>query len=143
MIKLLLMLSGNIQPNPGPANTLQSLSTPSDFKNRHGLGFIHLNVRSLVPKMDMIKIWANTTKTDIIIVSETWLKKSVPDKLILIEGYKVYRSDRIGKGGGVAIYIKSKFTSSVTLSVTKAKQFDILAIKVKISKGSDITVVGC
>lgn len=81
LIMLLLMLSGNVQPNPGPVlgllNNLQSVATPSDFKSRHGLGFIHLNVRSLVPKMDMIRIWANTTNADIIVISETWLKKSV------------------------------------------------------------------
>jgi len=45
MIMLLLMLSGNVHPNPGPvpglSNTLQSLATPSEFKSRHGLGFIH------------------------------------------------------------------------------------------------------
>lgn len=147
LIMLLLMLSGNVQPNPGPVlgllNTLQSLATPSDFKSRHGLGFIHLNVRSLVPKMDMIRIWANTTNADIIIISETWLKKSVSDEFISIEGFKVYRTDRVGKGGGVAIYVKSKFLSSVTLSLTKAKQFEILTVKVNISKDADITVVGC
>ena len=100
---LLLMLSGNVQPNPGPNIALQCLPTPSDFKSRAGLGFIHLNVRSLVPKMDMIKIWANTTNTDIMVLSETWLKKSVLDESISIEGYKVYRTDRVGKGGGCHI----------------------------------------
>lgn len=61
--------------------------------------------------MDMIRIWANTTNADIIIISETWLKKSVSDEFISIEGFKVYRTDRVGKGGGVAIYVKSKFLS--------------------------------
>lgn len=140
---LLLMLSGNVQPNPGPTINLHCLPTLSDFKDRAGLGFIHLNVRSLVPKIDKIKIWANTTNTDIMVLSETWLKKSVPDELTSIEGYKVYRTDRVGKGGGIAIYVNSKFKSYVTLSVTKAKQFEVLAIKVGISKDTYITVVGC
>jgi len=29
---------------PGLPNTLQFLATPSEFKSRHGLGFIHLNI---------------------------------------------------------------------------------------------------
>lgn len=90
MILLLLMLSGNVQPNPGPATSMQRLPTQSEFKSRTGLGFIHLNVRSLVPKTDMIKIWVNTTDADIMVLSETWLKKSVTDDLIFINGYKVY-----------------------------------------------------
>ncbi len=143
MIMLLLMLSGNVQPNPGPITSMHCLHTPSDFKSRTGLGFIHLNVRSLFPKLDMIKIWVNTTNADIIVLSETWLKKSITDDLIYIDGYKVYRTDRVGKGGGVAIYVKSKFVSSVTLSITRAKQFEVLAIKVGFSKVSNITVVGC
>lgn len=51
----------------------------------------------------------------------------------------MYRTDRVGKGGGVAIYVKSKFISPVT----KAKEFEILVVKVGVSKNSHITVVGC
>ncbi len=37
----LLMLSGNVQPNPGPITSMHCSPTPSDFKSRTGLGFIH------------------------------------------------------------------------------------------------------
>lgn len=47
------------------------------------------------------------------------------------------------KEGGVAIYIKSKFSSSVHFSMTKAKQFELLTIKVGVSKDAHITVIGC
>lgn len=108
-------MSGNILPNPGPLTSLKCLPTPSDFKNRTGLGLIHLNVRSLLPKVDMIKIWINSTNADIMVLSETWLKKSIADDVISIDGYKLYRTDREGRGGGVAIYVNTKFSSSVTL----------------------------
>lgn len=65
MIMLLLMLSGNVQPNPWPITPMYCLPTPSDFKSRTGLGFMNLNVRILVPILDMIKIWVNTTNADI------------------------------------------------------------------------------
>lgn len=51
-IFLLLLLSGNIELNPGP--DINCLDTPSDFKSRSGLGVFHLNVRSLLPKLDLV-----------------------------------------------------------------------------------------
>lgn len=71
LIALLLLMSRNVQPNPGP-DTPIGFNTPADFKERSGLGFFHLNVCSLFPKMDMLRIWAHTTDTDVIILSETW-----------------------------------------------------------------------
>jgi len=53
LVFLLLLLSGNVQPNPGPPSSSSSssqIAIPADFKSRSGLGFIHLNVRSLLPK---------------------------------------------------------------------------------------------
>lgn len=101
LIVLLLLLSGNVQPNPGPE--LQYSQTPSDFKIMSGVKYIHLNVRSLLPKMDMVKIWVKSTDADVVIISETWLTKSITNEDINIYGYNVYRTDRPKKGGGVAI----------------------------------------
>lgn len=56
--------------------------------------------------MDTVKIWVQTTDTDTLVPSETWLSKSVPDQDISINHYNRYRPK---KGGGVAIYIKNKF----------------------------------
>ena len=83
MIVLLLLLSGNIELNPG--SDINCLSTPCDFKSRSGLGVVHLNVRSLLPKLDLVKIWARSTDTDVLVLSETWLKKSITDKDIAIK----------------------------------------------------------
>ncbi len=102
---LLLLISGNIHPNPGP--DLVQLQTPDEFKNSDGLRFFHLNVRSLINKIDLIRVWAESTNSDIIVLSETWLNKSSSNSMIHIVGYNVYRSDRTKKGGGIAIYFKS------------------------------------
>lgn len=81
VVFLLLLISGNIHPNPGP--DIQCLSTLFDFKNISGLG-LHLNVRSLDAKMDTVKIWVASTDADIIVISEIWLRKSIVDKDIVI-----------------------------------------------------------
>lgn len=45
------------------------LCTPTDFKSRLGLGVMQLNVRSLLPKPDLVKILIKST--DIPVLSET------------------------------------------------------------------------
>lgn len=95
-ILLLLLLSGNVQPDPGP--TPNCIATPDDFSARCGLGIFHLNIRSLLPKLDFVKIWIQSTDTDILVLSETWLTKSISDNDILIKGYRVFRCDRPRKG---------------------------------------------
>ena len=43
------------------------VDTPGDFKARKGLKFMHLNVCSLFPERDYIKIWADQGDPDICI----------------------------------------------------------------------------
>lgn len=76
-------------------------------------------------------------------LSETWLSKSCSDEAISIKGYNLFRSDRPKKGGGVAIYRKSKFNVNVLLSKSISKQFEFLAVNPKVSTGFSMTVVGC
>lgn len=98
-IILMLLISGNVLPNPGPYNASTSVfNVPTDLKSRSGLGFIHINVRSLLPKLDMVRIWVKNTNADVIVLSETWLNKSVPDKAIGIDGHFISdaHSDIIG-----------------------------------------------
>ena len=90
-----------------------------DFKAKHkGLLVTHLNVRSLWNKIDMIKTTFNKFNIDIITFSETWLTDLIPNELIDINGYELFRNDRkwnetgianIKKGGGVCIYLKKDF----------------------------------
>ena len=51
-----------------------------------------LNVRSLFPKIDEIKLLAKDF--DVICLCETWLSSAVNDKLIEIPGYTLFRQDR-------------------------------------------------
>lgn len=141
LIVLLLLLSGNVQPNPGPE--LQCSQTPSEFKSSPGLKIVHLNVRSLLPKMDMIKIWVQSTDADIVLISETWLSKYISDEHVSMAGYNIYRTDRLKKGGGVAAYVKSKFDATIVLSESICKQLEFLALNVNIAKGLCITVACC
>ena len=72
-----------------------------------GFKICHLNIRSILPKIDDIRILMKESNIDVIAFTETWLSEGVTDDLIQIDGYKIYRNDRShGNGGGVAIYVK-------------------------------------
>lgn len=47
---MLLVLSGNVQPNPSPDGGSEVFNTPADFKCLTGLGVLHINVQSLLAK---------------------------------------------------------------------------------------------
>ncbi|XP_023185555.1 uncharacterized protein LOC111607635 [Xiphophorus maculatus] len=141
LILLLLLLSGNVQPNPGPI--FNNFDTPEEFKTRSGLGILHINSCSLLPKIDLVKIWIETTNTDILVLTETWLNKSITNKDISLEGYNVFCCDRLKKGGGVAICVKNNFNVTLLSSVSIPKQFEFLALKIEFTKAQNITVIGC
>ncbi|KAJ8046701.1 RNA-directed DNA polymerase from mobile element jockey [Holothuria leucospilota] len=103
--------------------------------NQKGLHFIHLNVRSLIPKLSELKLLAVRTKATIIALSETWLDDSVTNAEISIEGYSVLRRDRNRNDGGVCLYVSNKvaFNSRLDLNCdqTEAVWVDLLLPKSK------------
>ena len=100
---------------PAPTDSHPSASPigPISFHNEYncfqtkGLHFIHLNTRSLPPKVDELRLIASSSKAAIIGITETWLDDSVSDTEINIPGYLLYRQDRKRSGGGVCIYVRS------------------------------------
>ena len=103
-----MLLSGDISLNPGPTQLPPQLNSEnwSPFKKR-GLHFIHLNINSLLPKIDELRHIARTSKVSVIGITETKLDESVLNNEINIEGYDILRLDRNRHGGGVACYIRN------------------------------------
>lgn len=111
-------------------------------KQKQGFQFCHINAQSLKPKIDEFRLIFESSNMDVICVSETWLNESIPNGLISLHGYKVFRSDRlVGGGGGVAIYVKDNITCKVC---SKTEQFDIIEhIFVEVSSFGRKMLVGC
>ena len=102
---LLISLAGDVSRNPGPV-ALPSLSV-RDFMRFRGLKVAHLNIRSVYPKLDSLKLWLLNQPFDVFTVSETWLKPSILDNEIQIPGYSCARSDRLHKTvGGAMAYVR-------------------------------------
>ena len=89
LIILLLILSGNVHVHPGPAVTVNPISAAvpgpdanpclegisfTNFCSHKALGFLHINSRSLLSKIDRLKVWTHSSNPDILVVTESWLK---------------------------------------------------------------------
>ena len=64
-----------------------------------------LNIFSLLPHLDELRIFVDSEKPHIICINETKLDDSIDDSLVHIDGYAIIRKDRNKHGGGVALYI--------------------------------------
>ena len=72
------------------------------------LTFLLSNTRSLLPKVDELKIILDQYDVSMAFITETWLNEKIDDAAVCIGGYSIARCDRIDKlGGGVCAFIKS------------------------------------
>lgn len=78
-----------------------------DILSSNGLHVIHLNTRSLLPKISELRLLCSSGKVGILCCTESWLDSSVNDSQIEIENYIVIRNDRDRNGGGVCIYVRA------------------------------------
>ena len=109
-LHILLLLSGDVELNPGWAQLDEN--TFSCFKER-GLHFIHLNINSVLPKVDELRLIVKKSNAAVIGLTETKLDDSIEVGEIEIEGYSLERCDRNRKGGGVACYVRNDISFNV------------------------------
>ena len=77
------------------------------------ISFLHLNIQSLVPKLDLIT--AEYTDFDMLSFSESWLNHSHKDESLKLSNYQTpFRKDRgpNKSGGGVILYVKDNINVS-------------------------------
>ena len=105
---MILILSGDISLNPGPVYNYHppNLKEWNIFKIK-GLHLLHLNVNSLLPKIDELRYIAKFSKAAIIGITESKLDNYILDSEIQIDNYQILRCDRNRKGGGVACYVRN------------------------------------
>ena len=77
-----------------------------DCFQQKGLHFIHINARSLLPKIDELSLLAKSTNVAVMAITESWLDETIPDSEIAIPGYILERKDRNREGGGVCMFIR-------------------------------------
>jgi hypothetical protein len=64
---------------------------------------MYTNLASLMAKIDDLILFVQLYKPAFLLITETFLSNSIPDSLVNLDGYTLYRTDRSdGRAGGQA-----------------------------------------
>ena len=132
--QILILLSGDVNLNPGPSQ--MQLNDDKIWKPliTRGLHFCHLNVNSLLFKIDEIRDISNRIKPAVLSITESKLDSSVTNSEVNINGYSIIRNDRNRNGGGVAFYVRNDLCFNIKNVFSNSLEhvfFEILLPKVK------------
>ena len=75
---------------------------------KHSVHFIHINIDSLLPKIDELQHLAKTADASVVCITETKFDNSISSSEAEIEDYDLLRLDLSRRGGAVACYVKNK-----------------------------------
>lgn len=95
---LLLLVSNDVQRNPGPTSGSNALRISS------------FNARSIVNKRLDLEAYVTLVNADFIAITETWLHNNIDDNELLPSSYNIHRKDRERRGGGVLLAVKSNIS---------------------------------
>ena len=89
------------------AESGQDYSSSNIRQGNAGLKCVSLNARSIMNKKSELNIMVNDSDPHIIGITESWANKDITDAELGLEGYVMFRKDRMGRrGGGVLLYVK-------------------------------------
>ena len=111
--------SSNPVPVPVP---IPSQVSPNNFS------ILYFNARSILPKMDELRVMVAAQNPSIVCIVETWLCEVISDLEISLKNFQLVRLDRNRHGGGVLIYIHSSLTWDVLLRGPNDLEFLSLSI---------------
>ena len=132
LLASLVLLAGDVSPNPGWA--LPAL-------NQHGLKITHLNVRSLSQHWDEFQILIQDNPFDVMCLTETWLKPSMTDSELHLDGYNLIRNDRTEKGGGgTAIYYNSMLMARQRTDINCGLDVEAILLEITFPNGGRVLV---
>ena len=82
ILSIFILLCGDISLNPGPSQYLQGSDDKFEPFDKHGLHFLHINVNSLLLKMDELRDIVGHTKPAMLGIIESKLGSSVSDQQV-------------------------------------------------------------
>ena len=104
------------------------------IQNLHNVIIGQLNINSLRNKFDsLVQLIHNNL--DILILTETKLDHTFPEKQFLIKGYKKpYRRDRNKHGGGVMIYVRQDIPSDILIKHKLDNNIEAIFLEINLRK---------
>ena len=127
---------------PGNTQSSQTKVCHLHSKKSKGIKIGHININRIYSKIDQLEHYIRSNDFDIFCVTETWLNDNVSNSHISIDGYKIFRKDRVGKqGGGELIYVKENI-KTVCHDSLNSSPVECLWVEVKLPKLNNV-IVGC
>ena len=91
--------------------------------SKKGLRIVFWNIRSILNKIDSIRLKLLEEQISILVLTESWLKPCIPNSLLEIEGYVIHRLDRnftnehgyLKRGGGIIAYISNTLSYDILI----------------------------
>ena len=88
------------------AQSGQEDSSSNIRQGNTGLKCVSLNARGIINKKIEINIMVHDSDPHIIGIAESWTNKDITDAELGLEVYVMFRNDRMGRRGGVLLYVK-------------------------------------
>ena len=115
--------------------------TVSKVNKIDNLRVLYCNARSVRNKLDDLKGLLACEVIHIIGITESWTSDEDLATFLNINGFLLFRKDRIGKrGGGVLIYVHEDITCSELILENKLQGIEALWIRLNNSKGNVLTI---
>jgi len=99
-------------------------------RQKQGLKICHINAQSLYCKIDEFRLIFEGSDVDIVCISETWFSHDLPDSFVALRGYRIFRSDRLSHGGGVAVFVKTCINCKVILRNDNNSTMEYLLLEI-------------
>ena len=84
-----------------------------------GIECVCLNARSIINKKSELNIMVDDIKPHIIGITESWANNDITDAELGLEGYVMFRKDRMGKGDEEFYYTSRKLYQHMKYSYRK------------------------
>ncbi|KAJ3656547.1 hypothetical protein Zmor_015618 [Zophobas morio] len=105
---------------------------------------MYTNIASLCFKFLEFAAIVAVNKPSFVMVTETWLTSDIPDSLVSLSGYSLFRRDRQSiRGGGVCIYVSNFVMSNFIVSVVDSDTSNVESLFLKVTGKSLSIVLGC
>ena len=106
------------------------------------LSIAHQNIRSILNKIDIISS-SQLLNFDIIMFTESWLTPEIPNHLLNLDNYQIFRKDRAsGTGGGIIIFVKTNITVLPLFDIN-IDESESLFLKIPLSPSGPPLIIGC
>ena len=111
--------------NDGVSDAIQQL------RNCHRKKCIiaNLNINSLPNKFVEVKKWLNRKAFDILSIQETKIDRIFPESQFQVDGYRLFRRDRVKGGGGIAAFVRNNITATTKKVACKSVESILLDLR--------------